>query len=52
VLVDGAIVEVFFNGEVVTLLAEHATEPTVSLEVEQGAGLVSMEAFKMAPSME
>ena len=51
-LVDGSIVEVFFNGEVVTLLAEHATEATVALAIEQGAGLVSMEAFRMSTSIE
>ena len=52
VFVDGAIVEIYFNGEVLTLLAEHATSSEVALAVEEGKALVTLDAWKMADSIE
>eukprot|EP01051_Picozoa_sp_SAG22_P005057 SAG22_NODE_289_length_12942_cov_6.674531_7_plen_78_part_00 len=52
IFVDGAICEIYFNGEVLTLLAEHATNGKVALTVEQGKALVTLDAWKMADSIE
>ena len=52
IFVDGAIVEIFFNGEVTTILAEHATSGGIAMEIEEGAALVTMDAWKMEDSIE
>ena len=51
IFVDGALVEIYFNGEVATIMAEHATTGAVGMEIEGGAALVTMDAWKMQDSI-
>jgi hypothetical protein len=51
IFVDGALVEIYFNGEVATILAEHATKSVVGMEIEDGAALATLDAWKMQDSI-
>jgi hypothetical protein len=51
IFVDGAIVEVYFNGEALTRVASGATGTAVRMGGGGGGALVALEAWRMAASV-
>lgn len=52
IFVDGALIEIYFNDEVATIMPEHATTSAMGMDIEAGAALVTIEAWKMQDSIE